>query len=74
MNYSVFIGLTLDGKIYMDEYMGVIEALIPPGSGQTAHAPCLLETDDGDLLAAWFCGSRNLANESCTGTKENRKK
>ena len=57
MNYSVLIGLTLDGKIYMDEYMGVIEALIPPGSGQTAHAPCLLETDDGDLLAAWFCGS-----------------
>lgn len=57
MNYSVLTGLTLDGKIYMNEYMGVIEALIPPGSGQTAHAPCLLETDDGDLLAAWFCGS-----------------
>lgn len=57
MKYDILPGLTLDGKVYQNTYMGTLEALIPPGNSKTAHAPCLLETANGDILAAWFCGS-----------------
>lgn len=37
--------------------MGLVEALLASGDDQTAHAPTLLELDNGDLLCAWFAGS-----------------
>lgn len=31
--------------------------MIPTGGKATAHAPALIETEDGGLLCAWFAGS-----------------
>jgi len=50
-------GLTLDGQIYFDEEMKLLEAVIPPGPWKTAHAPALLETKAGTILCCWFAGS-----------------
>lgn len=57
MDYQRLPGLTPDGTIYRNEDLGVLEAMIPPGAYQTAHAPALLELPDGSLLCAWFAGS-----------------
>lgn len=50
-------GLTQDGQLYINDDMGTVEAMIPPGVYSTAHAPALLELDNGDMLCAWFAGS-----------------
>ena len=50
-------GLTPDGQLYMNDDMGTIEAMVPPGPYNTAHAPALLELENGDMLCAWFAGS-----------------
>lgn len=57
MEYKHLGGLTLDGRIYVNDDMGTWEAMIPPGSYATAHAPALLELENGDMLCAWFAGS-----------------
>jgi len=57
MAYKTLSGLTPDGQIYKNEQMGTTEAMLPPGGFQTAHAPCLLELPNGDILTAWFAGS-----------------
>lgn len=57
MNYKHLPGLTPDGTLYINDDMGTLEAMIPPGSYSTAHAPALLELPNGDLLCAWFAGS-----------------
>lgn len=57
MGYPSLPGLALDGVIYFNQGMGVVEALLPAGKWATAHAPALLELPDGDLLCAWFAGS-----------------
>ncbi|HFI0500847.1 TPA: exo-alpha-sialidase [Streptococcus suis] len=46
-----------DGIIYRDDFLGIDFGLIPTGGKATAHAPSLIETDDGGLLCAWFAGS-----------------
>lgn len=50
-------GLTPDGELYINDDMGTVEAMIPPGVYNTAHAPALLELENGDMLCAWFAGS-----------------
>ncbi|BAL00646.1 hypothetical protein OBV_34470 [Oscillibacter valericigenes Sjm18-20] len=57
MSYPVLPGLTPDGTVYENAAMGTVEAMLPPGSYATAHAPALLELENGDLLCAWFAGS-----------------
>lgn len=57
MSYPILPGLTPDGTVYENAAMGTVEAMLPPGSYATAHAPALLELDNGDLLCAWFAGS-----------------
>lgn len=46
-----------NGIVYHDTFNGVDFALIPTGGQKTAHAPALIETEDGGLLCAWFAGS-----------------
>ena len=57
MAYRHLTGLTPDGVIYINDNMGTTAAMLPTGGYQTAHAPCMLEMPDGDLLLAWFAGS-----------------
>lgn len=57
MAYKHLAGLTPDGQIYINDNMGTVEAMLPTGGYQTAHAPTILEMPDGDLLLAWFAGS-----------------
>lgn len=57
MAYRRLPGLTPDGILYENENMGTVEAMIPPGPYKSAHAPALLELENGDLLCAWFAGS-----------------
>lgn len=57
MEYKHLGGLTPDGTIYVNDDMGTLEAMLPPGQYATAHAPALLELENGDLLCAWFAGS-----------------
>lgn len=57
MNYEHLKGLTPDGKIYVNDDMGTVEAMIPPGPYSTAHAPALIKLENGDMLCAWFAGS-----------------
>lgn len=47
----------MDGTVYQNEFMNTIEALLPAGNWKSAHAPALLETAGGDMLAVWFAGS-----------------
>lgn len=56
-HYPVLPGLTPDGIVYENSVIGTVEAMLPPGPYATAHAPALLELDNGDLLCAWFAGS-----------------
>ncbi|MGI6039531.1 MAG: sialidase family protein [Eubacteriales bacterium] len=57
MGYPKLMGLTSDGVVYRNEHMGTLEAMIPSGGFTSAHAPYLLELENGDLLCAWFAGS-----------------
>lgn len=57
MAYKKLTGLTDDGSVYINENMNTIEAMLPTGGYKTAHAPCLLELPNGDILCAWFAGS-----------------
>lgn len=57
MKYPLLPGLTPDGTVYENSAMGTVEAMLPPGPYATAHAPALLELENGDLLCAWFAGS-----------------
>lgn len=57
MEYKHMGGLTPDGTIYVNDDMGILEAMLPPGKYATAHAPALLELENGDILCAWFAGS-----------------
>lgn len=57
MEYKHLGGLTPDGTMYVNDDMGTVEAMIPPGAYATAHAPALLELENGDMLCAWFAGS-----------------
>ncbi len=57
MKYKELEGLTIDGQIYKNKHMDLLEAIIPPGEFATAHAPTLIELDNGDTLCAWFAGS-----------------
>lgn len=57
MNYPISPQLTPDGTVYQNEQMGTLEAMLPPGPWDSAHAPTLLETPQGDLLCAWFAGT-----------------
>ena len=57
MKFPVLNGLSPDGTIYENAAMGTIEAMLPPGPFSSAHAPALLELENGDMLCAWFAGS-----------------
>lgn len=57
MSIKKLPGLTLDGQLYKNEEINSIEAAIPHGGYKSAHAPTLLELENGDLLCAWFAGS-----------------
>lgn len=57
MNYEELPTLTWDGTMYKNQDMGIVEALLPHGNYPTAHAPALLELDNGDLLCCWFAGT-----------------
>lgn len=58
MDYPKLPELKPDGVIYENTKMGVFESFLPTGGYDSAHAPALLETAEGDLLCAWFAGSR----------------
>lgn len=57
MAYRKLASLTPDGAMYVNEDMGTVEAMLPTGGFKTAHAPALLELENGDLLCVWFAGS-----------------
>lgn len=57
MSNKHLAGLTPDGILYINDDMGTVEAMVPPGGYKTAHAPALMEMENGDLLCAWFAGS-----------------
>ena len=57
MEYRHIGELTPDGTVYVNDDMGPLEAMVPPGKYATAHAPALLELENGDMLCAWFAGS-----------------
>lgn len=57
MNYRALPGLTLDGRLYCNEEMGTVEAMIPPGPFATCHSPAMLELPNGDELCCWFAGT-----------------
>lgn len=57
MGYRHLAGLTPDGMMYVNDDLGTVEAMLPPGDYKTAHSPALLELVNGDMLCAWFAGS-----------------
>lgn len=57
MKYPILQGLRPDGMVYYDEFLGLTEAVLPPGEWKTAHAPAILEAGNGDLLCVWFAGT-----------------
>ena len=46
-----------NGIVYHDDFLAIDFGLIPTGGFSTAHAPTLIETNDGGMLCAWFAGS-----------------
>ena len=50
MEFKHIQGLTPDGTVYYNEDMGTLEAMVPPGKYSTAHAPALLELENGDKI------------------------
>lgn len=57
MNYPKRFNPQWDGTIYENVEMGVLEAFLPTGGYATAHAPAMVELDNGDLVMCWFAGS-----------------
>ncbi|MCD8023207.1 MAG: exo-alpha-sialidase [Lachnospiraceae bacterium] len=57
MEYTKLPGLTPDGKLYWNEDLGTVEAVLPTGGYKTAHGPGLVEMENGDMLCTWFAGS-----------------
>ncbi|MCR5536966.1 MAG: exo-alpha-sialidase [Succinivibrio sp.] len=57
MAYRILPRLTPDGALYENQNLNTVEAMLQPGPYKTAHAPALLELENGDLLCAWFAGS-----------------
>lgn len=57
MTYPLLPGLTPDGQIYENRDMGTFEAFLPTGGYPTAHAPALVELEDGTMLCCWFAGT-----------------
>lgn len=57
MSFPKLSTLTWDGTLYENPDMSTVEALLPTGGYPTAHAPALLECENGDLLCAWFAGT-----------------
>lgn len=57
MSYPILPSLPYDGQIYENQDMGTLEAAMPTGGYPTAHAPALLELDNGDMLCCWFGGT-----------------
>ena len=55
-NYIELPTLTRDGKLYHNNLLDSVEALIP-NRFASVHAADLLELPNGDLLACWFAGS-----------------
>lgn len=49
--------LGTDGRLYHNQLLDTVEALIPNTPFNSCHAADLLETANGDLLCAWFAGS-----------------
>ena len=50
--------LTTDGRLYTNPITGALESLLPNEPFASCHAVDLLELPNGDILAAWFAGSR----------------
>lgn len=46
-----------DGIMYHDQFLNVDFGILPTGGNNTAHAPALIETEDGGMLCARFAGS-----------------
>lgn len=46
-----------DGIMYHDQFLNVDFGILPTGGNNTAHAPALIETEDGGMICAWFAGS-----------------
>lgn len=46
-----------DGIMYHDQFLNIDFGILPTGGNNTAHAPALIETEDGGMLCAWFAGS-----------------
>lgn len=57
MELKTISSLTLDGQLYFNNDMEVIEGVINPLQYKTSHAPALVELENGDMLCAWFAGS-----------------
>ena len=57
MQYPILPDLTPDGRIYRNEHMNTLEAMLPTGGYLSAHSPALLELPNGDLLCVWFAGT-----------------
>jgi predicted neuraminidase len=57
MEYEILPKIEYDGKIWRNEEMGILEALLPTGNFQTAHAPAMAEMPNGDILCVWFAGT-----------------
>lgn len=55
-NYIELPTLTRDGRLYHNNLLDSVEALIP-NHFASVHAADLLELPNGDLLACWFAGS-----------------
>ena len=49
-----------NGITYRDDFLNVDFALIPTGGNATAHAPALIETEDGGMLCAWSVSYTHL--------------
>ena len=47
--------LSTDGKLYINDDMCTIEAMIPPGNYKSAHAPALLEMPSGRYSLCLVC-------------------
>lgn len=45
------------GLVYKNLHMNTIESVLPSGGYKSAHAPTMVEMEDGTLLLAWFAGT-----------------
>ncbi|NLO85651.1 MAG: exo-alpha-sialidase [Clostridiales bacterium] len=62
--------LGTDGRLYHDQRLDTVEALIPNVPFNSCHAADLLELSNGDLLCVWFAGSsEGYADISIVGSR-----